>query len=73
MYSDNFTGKVYTDFERQGRLKLCEIDLESGIILSEYVLPVLFVQKIIVYKGEAFFMYKQIGEGEKWRLYKMKI
>jgi hypothetical protein len=73
LYPDENTGKVYTDFERQGRLKLCEIDLESGIILSEYVLPVLFVQKIIVYKGEAFFMYKQIGEGEKWRLYKMKI
>jgi len=73
LYSDEYTGKVYTDFERQGRLKLCEIEPESGKILGEYVLPVLFVQKIIVYKGEAFFLYKQIGEGEMWRLYKMRL
>lgn len=72
LYSDENTGKVYTDYERQGRLMLCEIDLNTGKLINEYILPVLFVQKISVYKGEAFFMYKQIGEGEKWRLYKMR-
>jgi hypothetical protein len=73
LYSDENTGKVYTDFERQGRLMLCEIDLNTGKFINECILPVLFVQKINIYKGEVFFMYKQIGEGEKWRLYKMKI
>jgi hypothetical protein len=73
MYVDDFAGKVYTCFEKQGRTKLCDIDLYTGKIAAEYEVPVKFVKKIIIYKGEAFFRYKKIGETEKWRLYKMKL
>jgi hypothetical protein len=73
IYVDDYKGKVYTSFEKQGRIKLCEIDLYSGKIAIEYELPVLFARKINIYKGEAFFKYKKIGETEKWRLYKMRL
>jgi hypothetical protein len=73
IYADEYTGKVYVSFEKQGRIKLCNIDLYSGKIIAEYVLPVLFVEKINIYKGEAFFRYKEIGESEKWKLYKMRL
>ena len=73
MYTDNYTGRIYTGFERKGRTKLCRIDLFTGLIDGSYELPVLFAEKIIIYKGEAFFRYKPTGEAEKWRLYKMKL
>lgn len=73
MYTDNYTGRVYTSFERKGRTKLSRIDLYTGLIDGSYELPVLFAEKIIIYKGEAFFRYKPTGEAEKWRLYKMKL
>jgi hypothetical protein len=71
--TDESSGKVYTVFEKRGHQKLCNIDLTTGNISAEYELPVLFAEKISVYKGEAFFLYKPIGENEKWRLYKMKL
>ncbi len=73
IYTDEFTGKIYISFVKQGRVKLCNIDLYTGKIAAEYVLPVLFVEKIKIYKGEAFFKYKETGEFEKWKLYKMKL
>jgi len=73
IYTDDYSGKVYTSFERKGRTKLCKIDLYTGKITEEYELPVLFAEKIIIYKGEAFFKYKETGEAEKWRLYKMQL
>jgi len=71
--TDDYSGKVYTIFERHGHKKLCNIDLQSGGIVAEYEIPVLFPEKITIYKGEAFFLYKPIGENAKWRLYKMKL
>jgi len=73
IYTDDYSGKVYTSFERRGRIKLGNIDLNTGEIAAEYELPVLFVEKIEIYKNEAFFKYKETGEGEKWRLYKMRL
>jgi hypothetical protein len=71
--TDEFSGTVYTSFEKRGSEKLCKIDIQTGELDAEFVVPVLFPAKINIYKGEAFFMYKKIGETEKWRLYKMKL
>ncbi len=72
-YTDDYSNSIYTVFERRGHQKICAIDLDSGSLGAGYELPLLFATKITIYKGEAFFMYKVTGEGEKWRLYKMRL
>jgi len=71
--TDDKTNAVYTVFERHGRTKLCTIDLLTGKLAAEHELPLLFAKKIILYRGEAFFMYKEIGDDEKWKLYKTRL
>jgi hypothetical protein len=73
IFTDDYSGRIYTTFEKQGHYKLCSIDLNTGKIIAEYELPVLFAKKITIYKGEAFFLYKPIGESEKRKLYKMRL
>jgi hypothetical protein len=73
IYSDDFTGKIYTSFERRGHQKICEIDPGSGKLTAEYEIPVLFPEKLMIYKGEVFFLYKETGENEKRKLFKYRL
>jgi len=73
IFADQHNGKVYTYFEKHGKIKLCNVDLNTGKLAAEYEIPLLFVKKINVYKGDAYFLYKEIGEDEKWKLFKMHL
>ena len=70
---DHFTYDIYTTFLRNGMVKIQKIDLTSGALASETILPFPYPEKILIYKGEAYFLNKDIGESEKWRLIKCKL
>lgn len=68
---DDFSCNVYAVFQRNGMLRLEQIDLETGKIGSSTILPYQFPEKIEIYKGEAYFLVK--GANENWKLAKCKL
>ncbi len=70
---DEVSGEVYTSYKRHGGVRLCKIDIESGSLAGEYVIPFTFPEKIQISRGQAFFLYKEGGQEQKWKLYKMKL
>jgi hypothetical protein len=71
---DEYYRDVYTTFQKNGMVQIRKIDLENGNLTRSYDLLFPFPEKIQVYKGDAYFLNKDIGgEFEKWKLIKVKL
>jgi hypothetical protein len=73
LLNDDVSGEVFASFKRHTEVRLSKIDLESGILANEYIIPLSFPEKITVHGGNAYFLYKECGEEVKRKLYKMKL
>jgi len=71
---DNIRSKVYSLFNKNGISQLKEINTSDGKILRTIDIPdFVFVEKIKVYDGNLYFLYKEKDMSEYKKLYKMKI
>jgi len=51
-----------------------KINLETGKLTRNFDVPFPFPEKIEIYKGDAYFLIKDIGgEFEKWKLVKLNL
>ena len=73
MMDDDYSHEVYTIFLKNGMVKIQRVDLETGKLKSGTVLPFPFPEKIEIYKGDAYFLVKNDGSNDKWKLVKCKI
>lgn len=74
IFTDEFTGKAYAHFIRNGITTLRQIDLKSGELRESYKIPELhFVEKIKINHNIIFFLYKDNVNDEYKKLYKMPI
>jgi hypothetical protein len=74
IHIDEYYRNAYTTFGKNGMVQIRKIDLETGKLTSVYDLPFPFPKKINVYKGDAYFLVKDVGaEFEKWKLVKVKL
>jgi len=63
--------KIYAVFSNKGFLRLKSIDLSTGTLTPSAELPYEYPEKIKIFKGEVYFLYRGTGEYEKRKLYKM--
>jgi hypothetical protein len=70
---DEYYRTAYTTFRKNGMVQIRKIDMETGNLTMTYDLPFPFPQKIQVYKGDAYFLNKTIGQFENWKLVKVKL
>jgi hypothetical protein len=74
LYIDEYFKDVYTTFRKNGMFQIRKINIETGKLTSNFDIPFPFPEKIEIYKGEAFFLNKEIGGNfEKWKLIKLKL
>lgn len=74
LYFDEYYKDVYTTFIKNGMVQIKKINLETGKLTRTFDVPFPFPKKIELYKGEAFFLYKEVsGNFEKWKLVKLKL
>ncbi|MCX6285313.1 MAG: carboxypeptidase-like regulatory domain-containing protein [Bacteroidetes bacterium] len=71
--TDGSAQDVYTTFIKNGMVKISKIDLLTGKPGEETVLPFPFPEKIRIYKGEAYFLYKESGYQVNWKLVKCRL
>jgi len=64
---------IYAVFSNNGFFRLKKIDLESGTLGYSVDLPYAFPENIKIFMGEAYFLYRGIGEHEKWKLFKIAL
>ncbi|HNX82759.1 MAG TPA: carboxypeptidase-like regulatory domain-containing protein [Candidatus Omnitrophota bacterium] len=65
--------KAYTYNMKNGIYHLKQINLYTGELDDCKSIPYIFPKKVQIYKGEVYFLYKGIGEKDKWKLLKMKV
>lgn len=71
---DNVLGKAYTVFLKDGLFTLHEINLETGTLNGAITIPNYpFIQKMQVYGGFLFFIYKEKNFDEYKKLFKMRL
>jgi hypothetical protein len=74
LYVDEYYKDVYTTFDKNGMVQIRKINLETGKLTRTFNVPFPFPKKIEIYKGEAFFLNKEVsGNFEKWKLVKLKL
>jgi hypothetical protein len=54
-------------------VRIQRIDVETGQLDNGTILPFPFPEKIEIYKGDAYFLIKQDGTSENWKLMKCRI
>lgn len=70
LYTDSYNMDVYTAFLKNGMTRVHKINVQTGELDAGTVLPFPFPRKIEIYKGEACFLCKDIGDEQKWKLVK---
>jgi hypothetical protein len=74
IYIDEYFRDVYTTFKKNGMVQIRKIDLGTGKLTRSFDMPFPFPKKIEIYKGDAYFLNKEIGgEFEKWKLIKLNL
>jgi hypothetical protein len=74
LYVDEYYKEVFTTFKKNGMVQIRKIDLETGKLTRNFDVPFPFPEKIEIYKGDAYFLIKDIGgEFEKWKLVKLNL
>jgi hypothetical protein len=71
---DEYYREAYTTFKKNGMVQIRKIDLGTGNLVNRFDLPFPFPKKILIYKGYAYFLIKDIGSDfEKWKLIKLQL
>ena len=73
LLQDEVFQKIYAVFTSGGFIGLKKIDLETGNPGPFQRLPFVFPEKIKIFKGEVYFLSKDIGPDEKWKLFKVAL
>jgi hypothetical protein len=74
IYIDEYFRDVYTTFVKNGMVQIRKIDLQTGKITRICDVPFPFPEKIKLYKGDAYFLMKDVGGTlEKWKLVKLSM
>jgi hypothetical protein len=71
--TDEYSREVYTIFLKNGMVKIQRVDLETGALAIGTVLPFPFPEKIEIYKGDAYFLIKNDGSNDNWKLLRCKL
>jgi hypothetical protein len=71
--TDEASHDLYTMFLRSGMVMIRKIDIKTGNLGVTTIIPFPFPEKIKLYKGEAFFLCKESGNNENWKLLKCSI
>jgi hypothetical protein len=71
LVQDEAFRNIYAIYSNKGFLRLKKIDLTTGKLTASASLPYEFPEKIKVFKGEVYFLYRGPGERENRKLYKM--
>ncbi len=70
---DDIADEFYTAFGKNGITTLKRIDLMTGGLTGEWVIPKSFISKIRIHGGVAYFMYKDKIYDDVNRLYRMRL
>ena len=74
LYMDEYFRDMYTSFVKNGMVQIRKIDLETGKLTRTCDVPFPFPEKIKIYKGDAYFLMKDVGGAlEKWKLVKLSM
>ncbi len=73
LLQDEVFQNIYAVFSSGGFIGLKKIDLETGTLGPLQSLPFIFPEKIKLFRGDAYFLTKDIGPDEKWKLFKVVI
>lgn len=71
--TDEFTGRVYTLFLRNGICSIYRIDLNTGILNRMLSMLYPFPQKVRVYKGFVYYLYDIPGSADNKLLYRQRL
>jgi hypothetical protein len=71
--ADEATHSMFTMFLKNGLVMLRKIDPKTGNLGVSTIIPFPFPEKIKLSKGEAFFLCKESGTNENWKLMKCNI
>ncbi len=67
---DEATHTMYAMFIRSGMIMIRKINPNTGNLGASTIIPFPFPEKIKLYMGEAFFLCKESGTNENWKLLK---
>jgi len=70
---DDATHAMYAMFLRSGMVMIRKINPRTGKLNAPSIIPFPFPEKIKIYKDEAFFLCKEIGDNENWKLVKCRV
>jgi hypothetical protein len=73
VWRDPLTHKLYTAYEKSGRVKCFEMDVLNDELIPCMELVYRYCEKIKVRGGEVFFVYRPFESSQKRYLYKQKI
>jgi hypothetical protein len=73
MLVDDYSHNVYTIFIRKGMVKIHNVNTETGKLNEGTILPYPFPEKIEIYRGDAYFLVKNIATDDKWDLVKCRV
>lgn len=73
LLQDEVFQNIYAVFTSGGYTGLKRIDLETGTLGPLQSLPFKFPENIKIFNGEVYFLLKDSGSNEKWKLFKVSI
>lgn len=73
LLQDDMFGQLYTCHTRHGITRLSRVDLITGTLSQIAEIPFAFPEKIRIHRGDAYFLYRGIGETGNWKLFKMNV
>jgi hypothetical protein len=73
LVQDAVFNHIYALFSNNGFIRLKYVDLTTGTLVPSGELPFEFPEKIKVFRGEVYFLYRGPGERENRKLYKMAL
>ncbi|MEI7661061.1 MAG: carboxypeptidase-like regulatory domain-containing protein [Bacteroidota bacterium] len=73
LIQDELLHNIYAGFSNRGYLRLKRIDLKTGELTPSAELPYEFPEKVKIFRGEVFFLYRGPGMAENRRLIKMAL
>jgi hypothetical protein len=73
VWRDPLTHKLYTAYEKSGRVKCFEMDVLNDELIPCMELAYRYCEKIKVWGVEVFFVYRPFESSQKRYLYKQKI
>lgn len=71
--TDDYSNKVYTIFEKNGKVRIRNINMESGKLNEGIEIPYYFPEKITIYGGDAYFLIKNTEMNDRWDLVKCRV